>query len=299
MIRFDRFTKQYGAHTAVENLTLDIARGEVIAMIGPNGSGKTTTIKAAAGLIRPTSGSALLGEPSLPATDPTARASISFLPQRVAFPEALTGREVVEFYRQLRGAPVERTAAALRFASLNGASDRAVSTYSGGMAQRLGLAVAILPHAPAMLLDEPTAALDPEGLSAFYALIEDRKREGGTVLFTSHHLGDAERLADRFAVLVEGQLAAVLTGRELSDRLAERGLLRLRLASCPLALLASVRQVSPRATWDGCELLAPGPASVRPEVVALVAAAGIEIHSLTAEEGRLDAFYRELVGRRQ
>jgi Cu-processing system ATP-binding protein len=206
MIRFSEFTKTYARLRAVDRLTLDIGRGEVVALLGPNGSGKTTTLKAAAGLLAPSSGGVLLGEPGRPASEPDARAAVSFLPQRVAFPDSLTGREVVEFYRRLRGVQPARTEEALRFASLNGAGARAVGTYSGGMVQRLGLAVAILPQAPILLLDEPTAALDPDGLCAFYGLIEQRRRDDQTVFFTSHQLGDVERLADRFAVLVNGRL---------------------------------------------------------------------------------------------
>ena len=233
MIRFAGFTKTYAGHTAVDRLTLGIERGEVVALLGPNGSGKTTTLKAAAGLLAPTSGTVLLGEPGRPASDASARAAVSFLPQRVAFPDSLTGREVVEFYRRLRGLDAARTAEVLRFASLNGSSARAVSTYSGGMTQRLGLAVAILPEAPVLLLDEPTAALDPDGLSAFYGLIERRRRADQTVLFTSHQLGDVERLADRFVILVNGRLTTVLTGRELAARLGDRGVMKVRLAACP------------------------------------------------------------------
>lgn len=295
MIRFTDFTKRYGRRAAVEGLSLEIARGEVVAMIGPNGSGKTTTLKAAAGLTRPTSGTAVLGDPPRPAADAAARALISFLPQRVAFPDSLTGHEVVEFYRRLRAVPAERTDIALTFASLNGASSRAVSTYSGGMSQRLGLAVAILPQAPVLLLDEPTAALDPEGLSAFYSLIEQRKREGGTVLFTSHHLGDAERLADRFAILVSGRLVAMLTGRALAEQLAARGVMRLSLDACAPALLESVRRAAPGASWNDGELVVPGAASLRPAIIDMVRASGVTILGLTAEEGRLDTFYREIV----
>ena len=143
-------------------------RGEVVALLGPNGSGKTTCLKAAAGLIRPTR-ARCRGSGGRPASPPPA--TLSFLPQRVAFPETLTGREVLEFYRALRGAPPARSDEVLRLASLNGAGDRAVGTYSGGMVQRLGLAVATLPDAPILLLDEPTAALDPDGLCAFYGLV--------------------------------------------------------------------------------------------------------------------------------
>jgi Cu-processing system ATP-binding protein len=295
MISYRSFTKRFGAQRAVEALTLDVARGEVVALLGPNGSGKTTTLKAAAGLIRPSSGEVLLGAPPRPAAEPQARHVLSYLPQKVTFPDALTGREVVEFYRALRGAPAGRSAEVLRFASLNGAGERAVGTYSGGMVQRLGLAVALLPRAPVFLLDEPTAALDPDGLCAFYGLVEHAREDGRTVLFTSHQLGDAERLADRFAVLVAGRLVASLSAAELKDRMAERGQMRLRVRESSDAVLEAARQLAPLAAWAGEELLVPGPAALRPRVIEAVQAQGAEIRGLTAEEGRLDVLYRELI----
>lgn len=227
MIAFESFSKVYGAHAAVDQLTLTVEPGEVMALLGPNGSGKTTSLKAAAGLIRPSSGRVLVGRPGLPSSRPEARRVTSFLPQRVAFPETLTGREVVEFYGELREAGGDRAESALQLAALNGCSSRPVGSYSGGMVQRLGLAVAILADAPVLLLDEPTAALDPAGLEVFYLLIERLRTAGRTVLFTSHQLGDAEQLADRFAVIVEGRLVSVLTRRELVERLPERQTLRL------------------------------------------------------------------------
>jgi Cu-processing system ATP-binding protein len=295
VIAYRSFSKRFGAVRAVESLTLEVVRGEAVALLGPNGSGKTTTLKAAAGLIRPTAGEAWLGEPGRPATDPAARRIASFLPQKVAFPEALTGREVLEFYRALRGVDPARIDQVLHFASLNGAGGRPVGLYSGGMVQRLGLAVAMLPEAEVLLLDEPTAALDPDGLCAFYGLVERRKREGRTVLFTSHQLGDVERLADRFAVLVEGRLVACLGAAQLQERLAERGLLRLRLRAQPRGLLERVRAVAPSATRAGEEIVVPGAAAARPAVLDAVREAGGEILSFSTEEGRLDSFYRELV----
>ena len=299
MIRFEDLTKRYGAHTAVEALTFRIETGEAVALLGPNGSGKTTTLKAAAGLVRPTSGRVWIGEPEELASRPAARRAISYLPQRVSFPEALTGLEAVEFYRRLRGAPAARTMEVLRLASLNGASGRPVSTYSGGMVQRLGLAVAALPDAPVMLLDEPTAALDPDGLCAFYGLVERRRRDGRTLFFSSHQLGDVERLADRFLLLVEGRLAASFSRAELSLRLSARGTMRLALAAPVEGLLEKVRSVAPRAAWSGEELVVPGPAADRPRVLDLVRAAGGRIVNLVAEEARLDSLYRELVGRKE
>jgi Cu-processing system ATP-binding protein len=227
MIRFEAFTKRFGTHPAVEALTLTVGAGEVVALLGPNGSGKTTSLKGAAGLVRATSGRVLLGEPGRPASEAEARRVCSFLPQRVAFPDSLTGREVVEFYGALRGVPGSHGDEALKLAALNGASTRAVGTYSGGMVQRLGLAVAVLAGAPILLLDEPTAALDPAGLEAFYSLVQRLKADGRTVLFTSHQLGDVEQLADRFAVLVEGRLVAVMSREELTGRVREHRTMRL------------------------------------------------------------------------
>jgi Cu-processing system ATP-binding protein len=296
MISFRAFAKRFGAHRAVDGLTLEVARGEVVALLGPNGSGKTTTLKAAAGLIHPTSGEVTLGDPPRPASEPAARRILSYLPQKVSFPDALTGTEVVEFYRELRGAPAEQSGKVLRFASLNGAGERMVGTYSGGMVQRLGLAVAMLPEAPVFLLDEPTAALDPDGLCAFYGLVEHAREDGRAVLFTSHQLGDAERLADRFAILVGGRLVADLGAAALKDRLSERGVMRLRLASRPDELMARVRSHAPAATWAADELIVPGPAALRPRVLDAVRALGVEVRGHTADEGRLDTLYRELVG---
>jgi Cu-processing system ATP-binding protein len=295
MIGYRAFTKRFGRHLAVDGLTLDIERGSVVALLGPNGSGKTTTIKAAAGLIEPTSGSVMLGDPPGSAADAATRRRCSFLPQRVSFPGALTGREVVDFYRRLRGVDSGATDRALSVAALNGASARAVATYSGGMLQRLGLAVAMLPDAEILLLDEPSAALDPDGLCALYGLIEQRRAKGATVFFSSHQLGDVERLADRVAVLVQGRLVALLTERDLADRLADRGVMRVRLTTAVSGLLERVREVAPRALPFDDEIVVPGPAATRPAVLDVIRAAGGEVCGLTAREGRLDELYQELV----
>lgn len=296
MIRFRAFSKSFGANRAVDGLTLTVGAGEVVALLGPNGSGKTTSLKAAAGLLWPSAGEVLVGEPGKPASERGARRALSFLPQKVSFPEALTGREIVEFYRRLRGVAPGRTDEVLKAAALNGAAGRQVGTYSGGMTQRLGLAVAALPEAPVLLLDEPTSSLDAEGLGTFYGLVERRRQQGQAVLFTSHHWGDVERLADRVAVLVDGRLVGDLAQRELSERLAERGVMRVRIDGCPAPLLARVQEVAAGARWEDPQLVVPGAARARAAALDVVRGAGIEIRGLTSEDGRLDTLYREMAG---
>jgi Cu-processing system ATP-binding protein len=295
MVSFRAFSKRFGSVEAVKSLTFDVAPGDVVALLGPNGSGKSTSLKAAAGLVRPTSGSVAIGSPARPASDPAARRACSFLPQHVSFPEALTGREVVEFFGALRERPAGRAREALHLAALNGAGDRAVRGYSGGMRQRLALAVATLADAPLLLLDEPTASLDPEGLQVFYELVDARRRQGQTVLFSSHQMGDVERLADRFIVLVHGEIAASLTSGELAARLADRGSLHLTLGTLPDGLRDRVTALAPGAVWKGGELVVPAPAAVRLAVLDLVRASGVEVRNLSARDGRLDDLYLDLV----
>ena len=299
MISFRGFGKRYGAHQAVKRLDLEVAPGEVVALLGPNGSGKTTSLKAAAGLVRPTSGQVLVGAPPRPAADPEARRCLSFLPQRVAFQESLSGAEVLGFHRLIRGVDAAHANAALEVASLNGAVARAVATYSGGMLQRLGLAVALLPQAPVFLLDEPTAALDPDGLESFYRVIARSRADGRAVLFTSHQMGDAERLADRFAILVGGVLVADIDGREMRGRLAGRGSMRLRVSGIDEGTLSALRLLAPDAAYADGELVVKGGAALRPRVIELLLARGHQILDLVAEDGRLDDLYRELVSPRE
>lgn len=298
MISFRGFGKVYGRHEAVRHLDLSVGAGEVVALLGPNGSGKTTSLKAAAGLVKPTRGVVLVGNPGRPSAEPEARRCLSFLPQRVAFQESLSGREVLAFHRQIRRVDEAHASVALEVAALNGAVVRPVSTYSGGMLQRLGLAMALLPDAPVFLLDEPTAALDPEGLEAFYKVIARARADGRAVLFTSHQMGDAERLADRFAILVDGRLVADIAGREMKDRLAERGRMRLRVPSLDPVTLTGLLVMAPQATFEHGELMVPGPSGMRPRVIELLLARGHRIVDLVAEDGRLDDLYREMVGPR-
>jgi Cu-processing system ATP-binding protein len=291
MIDFVGATKRFGGRIAVGGLTVAIRPGEVTALLGPNGSGKTTTLKMAAGLVRPDEGRVTIDGVS--AWEPAARVHLAYLPQRVAFPEGLTGREVVEFYRRLRGAPADSGEAALRLASLNGAGARAVGTYSGGMIQRLGLAVATLPGAGALLLDEPTAALDPEGLNGFYHLIE-RGREARTVLFTSHQVTDVERVADRVLVLADGTLVADLGRSALQEWRDAHGTMRVRARGAAAALPA-IRRLVPAARVDGDEIAVDGPAMSRAAVLDVIRAAGLTVDSLVAEPAPLDALYAALL----
>lgn len=208
MIRVEHLTKRFGATIAVDDVSFAVKAGEVFAFLGPNGSGKTTTLKSLVGLVVPTAGRILVNGLDVRPYPRESRQCISYLPQRVVFPENQTAREVLSFYCRLRKLPLTRAEEALEQTGLNTVSDRLVSEFSGGMIQRLGLAVIALPDAPVLLLDEPTASLDPHGVKQFRQFILHQKENGRTIVFSTHLLHEAEQLADRVGIFVGGRLAA-------------------------------------------------------------------------------------------
>lgn len=167
MVEVSGLTKRYGGFTAVGGISFEVRPGECFALLGPNGSGKTTTLKCLAGLALPSAGRVRISGIDLFENPRAAKALLSYLPQRVAFHENLTAREILAFYCRLRALPPERIAAVLEELDLGGFQDKTMGEFSGGMVQRLGIAVALLPEAPLLLLDEPAVSLDPEGAIRF------------------------------------------------------------------------------------------------------------------------------------
>lgn len=224
MISVRELKKSFGAFTAVDAVSFEVRGGETFALLGPNGSGKSTILKSIAGLIKPTAGEITIDGVDSRKDPQAARRALSYLPQRVGFHDCLTAREVLEFYCRLRKLPDSRIEDVVHGSefNFNGFSDKRVSELSGGMRQKLGLAVACLADAPVLLLDEPTVSLDPAGAIAFRKFLQTLKENGKTIVFTSHVLADVEMLADRVAVLVEGKLTALVTIEELRMRIADK-----------------------------------------------------------------------------
>ena len=211
--------KEFGRKVAVQDLTLQVPRGEVFGFLGPNGAGKTTAVKMLMGLVHPTSGSArLLG---LHPDDLRAKAKVGFLPELFRFHEWLTAEEFLDFHGQLYGMPKERrlkrVPEVLELVGLRGEAKYRLGTFSKGMQQRIGIGQAILNDPEVVLLDEPTSALDPIGRRDVRDLIHLLKSEGRTVFLNSHLLSEVELVCDRVAIIDRGKVIA--TG-QLQDLLA-------------------------------------------------------------------------------
>lgn len=197
-----------GRVLAVEGLDLEIQRGEVFGLLGPNGSGKSTAMKMILGLLRPTSGRAEVC--GCRAGTLAARQQIGFLPENPYFPAFLSGAELVRYYGKLSGMGgkklEDRVEELLALVRLGGpAGKRPLRTYSKGMLQRAGLAGALVSDPEIVMLDEPTAGVDPAGSREIRDLIRELKERGKTVIFSSHLLEQVEDVADRVVILHRGQ----------------------------------------------------------------------------------------------
>ena len=193
---------------ALKGLDLTVRRGEIFGLLGPNGSGKTTTIKLLLGLLFPTAGEALvLGKA---ATDVTKNERIGYLPEESYLYKFLNAEETLDFYGRLFKLPVqvrrERIDQLLNLVGMGGARKRRLREYSKGMTRRIGLAQALINDPDLIILDEPTTGLDPIGSREMKDLIIDLKRRGKTVLMCSHMLADVQDVCDRIAILHQGEL---------------------------------------------------------------------------------------------
>ena len=206
-IQADNITKTYGPVTALDELSLEIPSGTTFGVLGTNGAGKTTFFKLLVGHDRPDTGTLSVGGRTVSEAGREIRDRIGYLPERVGFPSGLTGREVLSFHARMRGLPKDgRIAESLDTVGLSASeADRPVSGYSNGMRRRLGLAAAVLPRPPVLVLDEPTAGLDPRGVAEFHDIIDRVRTEtDATVVVTSHVLSEVEQLCDHAAILHSG-----------------------------------------------------------------------------------------------
>lgn len=209
VIRTESLTKRYGRATALDGLTIEVPEGELLALLGHNGAGKTTAMKLLLGLTRPSGGEAwVLGARSGTSAAVELRRAVGFLPENVTFGDAMTGFEALTFYARLKGEGRAAVAELLERVGLVEAARRRIRTYSKGMRQRLGLAQALLGRPRLLLLDEPTTGLDPVLRRTFFDLLRDLKRAGTTVLLSSHVLTELELRTDRIAILRHGRLVA-------------------------------------------------------------------------------------------
>jgi len=227
VIKAEALTKRYGANLAVDQIDLEVGAGEIVGILGPNGSGKTTTILMLLGLTEPTSGRAEVAGYD-PLREPLeVKRRVGYLPDQIGFYDGLSARDNLTYTARLAGLPRqeidERFAAALDRVGLGGVARARVATFSQGMRQRLGLAEILMKRPSVAILDEPTTALDPHSTQEFLGMIRRLKADGTAVLLSSHHLDQVQSVCDRVALFNRGRIALSGSVTELAGRVLGGG----------------------------------------------------------------------------
>lgn len=295
-------TKMYGKFTAVDHIDLSVVKGEVYGMLGPNGSGKTTTILMLLGLTEPSS-----GEISVLGFDPgrkplSVKAHVGYLPDSVGFYEGLTAWENLHYIARLNGlsrsTAKERIEASLERVGLTEVTDKRVGQFSRGMHQRLGVAELLLKKPQLIIMDEPTLGLDPEAAHRFLALIRELKQEGITMLLSSHLLHQVQAVCDRVGLFREGKIVLEGPVNQLALQVLG-GAYRIHVQASNghgpalhnvlqgVNGIVGVHDLSP----DDFELEAQS--DLRPEIAEAVVKAGGRLRSLDIEAPSLDEIYAQ------
>jgi ABC-2 type transport system ATP-binding protein len=297
--------KAFGDLVAVDGVDLRIAPGETYGLLGPNGAGKTTTISMIAGLLEPDAGQVTVDGRRLTTRSVAPKAAIGLVPQELAIYPDLTARENMTFFGRLYGlAGKQLTGRITEVLAVIGLTDRAndlTKEYSGGMQRRLNIGIGLLHRPKLLILDEPTAGVDPQSRNAILENVEHLAREGMAVLYTTHYMEEAERLCDRVGIIDQGQIKAEGTRRELvmlvgeRDRVALTATGPLQSAAEAAGRIGGVESASPRE--GGIDVVAKGAAEVLPGLLGTLAEAGVQVTGVEVTEPDLESVFLHLTGK--
>ncbi|GKZ15174.1 ABC transporter ATP-binding protein [Haladaptatus sp. T7] len=291
-IRLDGVTKRYGDVTAVNDLSLDVKEGEVFGFLGPNGAGKSTTIDLVLDFIRPTSGTVTVLGHDAQAESIEIRNRTGVLPEGFSVYDRLTGMQHLEFAIEAKDADDDPAELLDRVGILD-AADRKAGGYSKGMAQRLGLAMALVGTPDLLILDEPSSGLDPTGAREMREIIREEQERGATVFFSSHILGQVEAVCDRVGILRDGELVAEDSIEGLRANVGDGTTLRVETTSLPSAAVQQVRDIDGvgGVERDGETLTVDCDRNVKTTVITTLENAGTTVADFDTEEASLEDLF--------
>ena len=293
------------SEAAVRGLSFEVAKGEIFGLLGPNGAGKTTTLSMLAGLLAPTGGRVTISGLDVARRNREAKQRIGFVPQELAVYPTLTARENLVFFASLYGLQGarrgERVAEALRRVELTDRADEAVQTYSGGMKRRVNIAAGLLHEPDVLLLDEPTAGVDPQSRNFILDGVKQLAKDGLAVVFSTHYMEEAERICDRVAIVDHGRILAEGRPSELTAALGG-GLVSARADREPDERIVETLRRLPgvtRVDSEGSELTiaAQKPMESLVGVIDALRAAGLNLLTLSYVKPNLESVFLGLTGK--
>jgi ABC-2 type transport system ATP-binding protein len=302
-ITVTRLTRRFGDFVAVDDVSFDVRRGEIFGFLGANGAGKSTTIRMLCGLLRPTSGTAMVGGVDVARDPEGVKLQIGYMSQKFSLYEALTVEQNIRFFGGVYGLEGDRYGRrrdfAIEMAGLKGRERTLTRELAGGWRQRLALGCAILHEPPIVFLDEPTGGVDPVSRRQFWRLIDHLSRQGTTVLVTTHYLDEAEH-CHRIGVMNAGRLAALGTTRELKEIFAGRPIVEVQTPSAVAAMRAldAMPEVEKTSLFGtAVHAVLKSPATTPERIAAGLRAGGLEAARVEPVEPSLEDVFLDLVER--
>jgi ABC-2 type transport system ATP-binding protein len=306
-ISVERVSKSFGKVQALNEISLNVDPGTIFALLGPNGSGKTTIVRILTTLLRPDSGTAHVGDYDVVRDGQSVRSIIGLAGQYPAVDENLTGRENLEMIGRLyhigKQKARARTNELLEIFELNDAGNRRVKTYSGGMRRRLDLAATLVASPPILFLDEPTTGLDPRSRLGLWEVISQQAKSCNTVFLTTQYLEEADRLANKIAIMDNGRVIREGSPQELKDCCGGDTHVKIKLTdrSRTLEAVEALRELGKENVYGDPEtgevsLPAAGGASILADVVRRMDAAGIILAELGLKQPTLDDVFLAITG---
>jgi ABC-2 type transport system ATP-binding protein len=290
--------KSFADVVAVDGLDLEVLRGECFGLLGPNGAGKTTTIEICEGLTAPDSGTVDLLGMNWARNEGELRQRIGIQLQETQFPEKLTVEETLRLFRSFfrRGIPVEDS---IRTAQLEEKRRARVGTLSGGQKQRLAMACALVGDPELLFLDEPTTGLDPQARRHLWDLVDDLKKQGRTIILTTHYMDEAERLCDRVAIMDHGRIIALGTPQQLIASIGGEHIVEFAVSgNVDPALLTTIPGVQSHRVDAGLHQLSVGELHTTvPPIFAALKSAGLHLSEFRTHSATLEDVFVGLTGR--
>ena len=311
-IEVDSVTKRFEDTAAVDNVSMKVAKGELFGLLGPNGAGKSTLTKMLSGMINPTSGTIKVGGYNIRDDPMKVKESLGVVPQDIVLYDYMNARENLAFFGRLYGLSGSklrnRIEELLKFTQLDEkAVKRHISTYSGGMKRRVNIAAALLHEPQVMLLDEPTAGLDPKNKLALWEIIQTLHKEGKTIVLTTHMMDEAEELCIRVAIMDRGKIIALGSPRQLIKKVKMENTITVVPDKIPPKLIEVVQKISgvkssyraydENEKIEALKIITERAEDILPGVVSAIAAEGTKILSVQLSRVTLEDVFILLTGR--
>ena len=296
VIKTEDLHKSFKNVRAVQGVNLNVKKGDVYGFLGPNGAGKTTTIKMIMGLTHPDSGNVFINGENTAENGVNLRANIGYLPERAQLYKNLTAMQTLKFFAELRKVDKKECDEMLSKVGLTKWRDAKVSTFSKGMVQLLGIGQALLGDPELLILDEPTAGLDPRWSRVLKDIILEKNSKGTTVFFSSHLLFEVQELCKRVAILNKGKLIIENTVDKISEGVHLKPQLILRIQGDSQAAARILKKGGFDSQLVGNQLKVLVESDQRPKVLNLLEENGFVIQDFRTEEPSLEAAFIELIG---